>query len=205
MVWRQAAVREGVGQVRRRQPLWPDRRQRLRQVHLHEDPRRRPRPTRAQCPSKTACAWASCARINSPTKNSASLMWCCKSCRDVGGNERARRDLRQPGNATEDDYMRAAELEGKFAEYDGYTAEARAGELLMGVGIPVEQHFGPMSEVAPAGSCACCWRRRCFQPGHPAAGRTDQQPGHQHHPLAGEHAEPAQLHHDHHLARPPLF
>ena len=25
--------------------------------------------------------------------------------------------------ATEDDYMRAAELEGKFAEYDGYTAE----------------------------------------------------------------------------------
>ena len=31
---------EGVGQVRRRQPLWPDRRQRLRQVHLHEDSRR---------------------------------------------------------------------------------------------------------------------------------------------------------------------
>ena len=51
--------------------------------------------------------------------------------------------------ATEDDYMHAAELEAKFAEYDGYTAEARAGELLMGVGIPVDQHFGPMSEVAP--------------------------------------------------------
>lgn len=28
-------------------------------------------------------------------------------------------------------------------------AEARAGELLLGVGIPVEQHYGPMSEVAP--------------------------------------------------------
>ena len=51
--------------------------------------------------------------------------------------------------ATEDDYMRAAELEGKFAEYDGYTAEARAGELLLGVGIPTEQHNGPMSEIAP--------------------------------------------------------
>ncbi len=51
--------------------------------------------------------------------------------------------------ATDDDYMRAAELEGKVAEYDGYTAEARAGELLLGVGIPVEQHNGPMSEVAP--------------------------------------------------------
>lgn len=51
--------------------------------------------------------------------------------------------------ATEDDYMKAAELEGVFAEYNGYTAEARAGELLHGVGIPTEQHFGPMSEVAP--------------------------------------------------------
>jgi len=51
--------------------------------------------------------------------------------------------------ATEDDYMRAAELEGKVGEYDGYTAESRAGELLLGVGIPTEQHNGPMSEVAP--------------------------------------------------------
>ena len=51
--------------------------------------------------------------------------------------------------ATEDDYMRAAELEGKVGEYDGYTAEARAGELLLGVGIPTEQHNGPMSQVAP--------------------------------------------------------
>ncbi|HOI52283.1 ABC-F family ATPase [Azonexus caeni] len=51
--------------------------------------------------------------------------------------------------ATEDDYMRAAELEGKVGEYDGYTAESRAGELLLGVGIPTSQHNGPMSEVAP--------------------------------------------------------
>jgi len=50
---------------------------------------------------------------------------------------------------TEEDGMRAAELESEFAEMDGYTAEARAGELLLGVGIPIEQHYGPMSEVAP--------------------------------------------------------
>jgi len=50
---------------------------------------------------------------------------------------------------TEADGMRAAELESEFAEMDGYSAEARAGELLAGVGIPVEQHYGPMSEVAP--------------------------------------------------------
>jgi len=32
---------------------------------------------------------------------------------------------------------------------DGYTAESRAGELLMAVGIPIEQHTGLMSKVAP--------------------------------------------------------
>lgn len=50
---------------------------------------------------------------------------------------------------TEADGIRAGDLEAEFAEIDGYTAEARAGELLLGVGIPIEQHYGPMSEVAP--------------------------------------------------------
>ena len=50
---------------------------------------------------------------------------------------------------TEEDGIRAGELEAEFAEMDGYTAEARAGELLLGAGIPIEQHNGPMSEVAP--------------------------------------------------------
>ncbi|MEO8718175.1 MAG: ABC-F family ATPase [Burkholderiales bacterium] len=51
--------------------------------------------------------------------------------------------------AGEDEYLRAADLEHKYAEYGGYTAEARAGELLLGLGVPTEQHNGPMSEVAP--------------------------------------------------------
>jgi len=51
--------------------------------------------------------------------------------------------------ASEDDYMRAADLETVFAEFGGYTAEARAGELLLGLDIPLEQHNGPMSAVAP--------------------------------------------------------
>jgi ATPase subunit of ABC transporter with duplicated ATPase domains len=50
---------------------------------------------------------------------------------------------------SEDDGMKVAELEIEFAELDGYSAEARAGELLLGLGIPESQHFGPMSEVAP--------------------------------------------------------
>ncbi len=50
---------------------------------------------------------------------------------------------------TEDDGMRVAELEIEFAELDGYSAEASAGELLLGLGIAIEQHNGPMSAVAP--------------------------------------------------------
>lgn len=52
-------------------------------------------------------------------------------------------------DASEAEYMHAAELESRFAELNGYSAEARAGELLLGVGIPLFQHQGPMSAVAP--------------------------------------------------------
>ncbi len=45
--------------------------------------------------------------------------------------------------------MQVADLETQFAELDGYTAESRAGDLLMGAGIDQALHFGPMSEVAP--------------------------------------------------------
>ncbi|UTV29017.1 ABC-F family ATPase [Photobacterium atrarenae] len=50
---------------------------------------------------------------------------------------------------SEEDGMRVADLEVQFAEMDGYSAEARAGELLLGLGIPEEMHFGLMSAVAP--------------------------------------------------------
>ena len=67
-------------------------------------------------------------------------MWACMREKDT---------IYANPDATEAEYLHAAELEGKFAEYNGYTAESRAGELLLGVGIPAAQHFGPMSEVAP--------------------------------------------------------
>lgn len=50
---------------------------------------------------------------------------------------------------SEEDGMKVADLEEKFAELDGYTAESRAGDLLLGLDIPLEQHEGPMSVVAP--------------------------------------------------------
>src|SRR5258708_9259773 len=45
--------------------------------------------------------------------------------------------------------MKAAELEGVFAEYGGYDAEARAGSILTEAGIHESRHNGPMREVAP--------------------------------------------------------
>lgn len=51
--------------------------------------------------------------------------------------------------ASDEDYMRAAELEEKFAEYGGYDAEARAASILTAAGIDESFHDGPMREVAP--------------------------------------------------------
>ena len=53
-----------------------------------------------------------------------------------------------PG-ATENDYLHASELESEFAEFNGYSAEARAGELLLGVDILSFQHHGLMNAIAP--------------------------------------------------------
>ncbi|PMJ98745.1 ABC-F family ATPase [Vibrio sp. 10N.261.55.A7] len=50
---------------------------------------------------------------------------------------------------SEEDGMKVADLEVQFAEMDGYMAEAKAGELLLAVGIDESLHFGLMSEVAP--------------------------------------------------------
>ncbi len=45
--------------------------------------------------------------------------------------------------------MLAADIEAEFAELDGYSAESSASELLEGIGIPTDQHDGPMSAIAP--------------------------------------------------------
>lgn len=67
-------------------------------------------------------------------------LWAVKSERDA---------IYAKAEMTDEDGIRAGDLEAEFAEMDGYSAESRAGEILLGVGIPVEQHYGPMSEIAP--------------------------------------------------------
>ncbi len=50
---------------------------------------------------------------------------------------------------SEEDGMRAGDLEGQFAELDGYSAEAGAGELLLSMDIPLACHDGLMKSIAP--------------------------------------------------------
>ena len=50
---------------------------------------------------------------------------------------------------SEEEGMKVADLETEFAEMDGYSAESRAGEILLQAGIEESLHFGLMSQVAP--------------------------------------------------------
>ena len=51
--------------------------------------------------------------------------------------------------ASEADYMKAAELEEKYAQYGGYTSEARAEALLTGVGVSSGLFRSPMATIPP--------------------------------------------------------
>jgi len=50
---------------------------------------------------------------------------------------------------SEEDGMRAGDLESEFADLDGYSAEPDAGDLLINMGIPVDDHYNLMKSIAP--------------------------------------------------------
>jgi len=50
---------------------------------------------------------------------------------------------------SEEDGMRAGDLESEFADLDGYSAEPDAGDLLINMGIPVDDHYNLMKAIAP--------------------------------------------------------
>ncbi|NUM88105.1 MAG: ATP-binding cassette domain-containing protein, partial [Bdellovibrionales bacterium] len=61
---------------------------------------------------------------------------------------KAREDLYAKGDLSDDEANRLGELEGEFMEIDGYSAEAKAGELLHGLGIP-DQYFNTLMKEIP--------------------------------------------------------
>ena len=48
---------------------------------------------------------------------------------------------------TDEDGIRASELEGEFAEMDGWEAESNAAQLLNGLGIDTDIHYSLMKDL----------------------------------------------------------
>ncbi len=69
---------------------------------------------------------------------------------------------------TDEDGIRASELEAEFADMDGWNAESDAATMLNGLGIPVEAGAGAVRQSR-----------------YPAFRRADQPPGSRRHQLAG--------------------
>ncbi len=69
--------------------------------------------------------------------------------RELWDVKQRRDEIYSKADMTEEEGMEVAELEVKFAEMDGYTAESRAGDILISAGIEESYHFGLMREVAP--------------------------------------------------------
>lgn len=68
-------------------------------------------------------------------------------------------------NFTDEDGIRASELEGEFAELNGWEAEAEAASLLMGLDIGVELHSKKMNELSGAEKVRVLLAQALF--GHP--------------------------------------
>jgi len=94
---------------------------------------------------------------------------------------------------SDEEGMKVAELEVEFAELDGYTAEARAGELLLGLDIALEQHAGLMSAVAPGWKLRVLLAQALFA--EPDIMLLDEPTGYQCHSLARGYAQCSQQHH----------
>ena len=79
---------------------------------------------------------------------------------------------------TEEDGVKAAELEGEFATMNGWEAESDAANLLNGLGIETDLHYTQMSrsDRCPEGQSSS-GTGTVRKPGHPASRRADQPPG----------------------------
>ena len=79
---------------------------------------------------------------------------------------------------TDEDGIRASELEAEFAEMDGWNAESDAATLLNGLGIDTDLHYSMMRDLNGSEKVKVLLAQRTVrQPGHPAARRAYQPSG----------------------------
>ena len=204
-VRRQAAVRKRVDQVRRRQPLWADRRQRLRQVDADEDPGRRPRSFQWQRRHRPGRAPRQAAAGPVRVRGAARARRRADGPRRVvGDEERARRDLRQPRCQRRGLRARRGPR-GAFLGIGRLHGGGARGRTVAGAGNTHGAARGTDERGGAGLEAACAARAGAVrQSGHPAARRADQPPRHQHDPLARRRDQRAQLDDGDHFPRPPL-
>ena len=76
---------------------------------------------------------------------------------------------------SEEDGIRASELEGEFAEMNGWEAESDAATLLNGLGIEPDLHYTLMGDLNGNEKVKVLLARALF--GNPSSRRADQPPG----------------------------
>ena len=75
---------------------------------------------------------------------------------------------------SDEDGIRAAELEGEFAEMNGWDAETDAATLLSGLGVEVSEHYKLMSELPSPLKVGIACQGSLRKSGHIAARRAYQ-------------------------------
>lgn len=87
---------------------------------------------------------------------------------------------------SDEDGIKAAELEGEFATMNGWEAESDAANLLNGLGIEPELHYNQVSspDWCTEGKGSAC-PGFIWEPRYPASGRADQPSGSGCHRVAG--------------------
>ena len=78
---------------------------------------------------------------------------------------------------SDEDGIRASELEAEFADMDGWNAESDAATLLNGLGIPTENHYTQMADLPGAISQSIAGTSFVRQSGYSSSRRAYQPPG----------------------------
>jgi hypothetical protein len=145
-------------------PLRPRRRQRLRQVDLPEDPRRRRARLRRQTSTSRRRARIGVLRSRTASYEDVADRRGRDDGRTRTSGRRSKRASACRPHGRGDFDAGARRARGVHPRHDGYTLEPAPRSILEGLGIPVPGRTETRSRRSPAASsCACC-SPRCSRP-----------------------------------------
>jgi len=123
----EAALRTGHRQILRWQPVWPHRRERLRKSTSHKVLGGELEQSAGDVMLQAGLRLGKLRQNQFGYEDQRVLDVVMQGHVEMSEAMQERDRIYANPQATDAEYMKAAELEGKFAEYGGYDAEARAG------------------------------------------------------------------------------